>query len=147
MPRLGKSMLFASPEECERAFYEALQTGDAESMADLWLQDDEVCCVHPGSGRLLGHAAVRASWTAILAGGGMAVRAIARHGFESPGLVLSHVIEEISVRQAGGQRVVHVLATNGYVKTAGGWKMVLHMGAASPQGMPAEVDLPTGTVH
>ncbi len=31
MSRLGKPMLFASPEECERAFYEAMEQGDLEA--------------------------------------------------------------------------------------------------------------------
>jgi len=31
MPRLSKPLLFASPAECEQAFYDALEAADAEA--------------------------------------------------------------------------------------------------------------------
>ena len=66
MSRLTRPLLFSSSEECEHAFYEALDGGDAAALAELWLEDDDVVCVHPGGPRLTGHGAVRASWAAIL---------------------------------------------------------------------------------
>ena len=45
------------------------ELGDAAAVADLWLEDDDVVCVHPGGPRLTGHGTVRASWAAILANG------------------------------------------------------------------------------
>jgi len=147
MSRLVKPMLFASPEECERAFYEALEHGDAESMSDLWLQDDDVCCTHPGAPRILGYNAVRASWMSLLAGGGMQIHALARRAFESPTLALSNLVEEIVVQQAAGRQIMHVLASNAYVKTPAGWKMVMHFGAPAPQGQAVDVEAPAGTVH
>ena len=89
MPRLSKPLLFASPEECERAFYEALENADIDAMADLWLQDDDVSCVHPGATRAVGHSAVRASWASLLAAGPIAVRTMARHAFDSPTLAVA----------------------------------------------------------
>ena len=147
MSRLVKPMLFASPEECERAFYEAMEHADAEAMGDLWLQDDDVCCVHPGAPRIVGYQAVRASWATILAGGGMQIHTLARRAFESATLAVSNLIEEIVVQQGGGPQVVHVLASNAFVKTPAGWKMVMHMGVAAPQGQAVEVESPGGTVH
>lgn len=44
MSRLTKPLLFASPVECEQAFYDALEAADAEALCELWLDDDDVVC-------------------------------------------------------------------------------------------------------
>ncbi|SPE25890.1 conserved hypothetical protein [Burkholderiales bacterium] len=147
MQRLTKPMLFASAEECEQAFYEALENADIEAMAELWLQDDEVCCTHPGAARLVGYQAVRASWASLLEAGPLPVRPLARHSFESATLTVTNLIEEIAVRQGSVRKLMHVLASNAYVKTPAGWKMVMHVGAAAPQGQAIAVEAPSGTVH
>ena len=67
MSRLTKPLLFASPEECEQAFYEALDGGDGEAVVDLWLEDDDVICIHPGGPRMVGFAAVAIFVAAYLA--------------------------------------------------------------------------------
>jgi ketosteroid isomerase-like protein len=147
MPRLAKPMLFASPEECENAFYEALENADADAMADLWLQDDEVCCTHPGAPRIVGYQGVRSSWASILGAGPVPVRAVARHSFESPTLAVTNLIEEIAVAQGEQRQLVHVLASNAFVKTPSGWKMIMHLGVAAPEGQPVDAGPPPGTVH
>jgi len=147
MPRLTKPMLFASPEECEQAFYEALESADLDALADLWLHDDEVCCTHPGAARLVGFPSVRASWASILAGGPLPIRTLARHVFESPTLTVTSLIEEIVVQQGSVRQLVHVLASNAYLKTPAGWKMVMHFGTAAPQGQVVEASQSQGTVH
>jgi len=147
MPRLARAVLFSSPEECEQAFYEALDGADIEALGDLLLQDDDVACIHPGSARILGYPAVRASWAAMLAAGPIRIRVLARRSFESPTLAVSTLIEELVILQGGARQVVHVLASNAYVKTPGGWKMVLHHGAPAPQGHMPDVEAPLATVH
>jgi ketosteroid isomerase-like protein len=144
---LTKPLLFASPEECERAFYDALESGDAEAMADLWLQDDDVCCVHPGAARSVGYSAVRSSWAAVLSAGAFPVRTIGRRGFESPTLAVSNLIEQITVTQGSSRQIVNVIASNAYVKTPAGWKMIMHVGMAAPEGQVMEGEVPQGTVH
>jgi ketosteroid isomerase-like protein len=126
MSRLTKPLLFASPEECERAFYEALEAADIEAVTDLWMDDEDVVCVHPNGPRLLGTAAVRASWAAILSNGPLHVRGTMRKSLDTPTVAVHNVIEEVVVGQGKTQQVVSVVATNAYVKTSAGWKMVLH---------------------
>ena len=126
MSRLTKPLLFASPEECERAFYEALEAADVEGVTELWMDDEDVVCVHPNGPRLLGTAAVRASWAAILSNGPLHVRGTMRKSLDTPTVAVHNVIEEVLVGQGKTQQVVSVVATNAYVKTSAGWKMVLH---------------------
>jgi ketosteroid isomerase-like protein len=147
MSRLTKPPLFSSPAECEQAFYDALDAADAEAVLDLWLDDHDVCCVHPGGPRLLGFAAVAASWRAILGNGPVQIRAGAVKALETPTVAVHNVVEEIVIAQGRSQRVVQVLATNVFVKTAGGWKMVLHHASGAPEGQPSEVEVPNGTLH
>jgi ketosteroid isomerase-like protein len=145
--RLTRSLLFASPEECEQAFYEALESADVDAVSDAWLDDDDVCCVHPGGARLVGYAAVRTSLAALLSNGPVQIRTVSRKCFESPTLTVTNVVEEVVVAQAGARQLVHVIATNAFVKTPSGWKMVLHHAAAAPQGRAADVEAPHGPVH
>lgn len=145
--RLAKNLLLTSPTECEQAFYEAMENADADAMAELWLDDEDVCCVHPGGSRLLGYPAVRASWSAILDNGPVHVRATLKRAVEAAGLALHNVIEEVVVAQGRTQRVVQVIATNAYVKTPAGWKMILHHASPVPEGEAAEVEVPPGPLH
>lgn len=147
MTRLAKPLLFASPEECENAFYEALENADADAMSDLWLQDDEVCCTHPGAARIVGYHAVRSSWASIMGAGPVPIRALARHSFESPTLAVTSVVEEVTIAKGARRQLVHVLASNAYVKTPAGWKMVMHFGVAAPEGQALESEPLPGIVH
>jgi ketosteroid isomerase-like protein len=147
MQRLTKPLLFASPEECEQAFYEALESADIEAVAETWLDDDDVVCVHPGGARLVGYSAVRSSLASLLANGPLQIRTVSRKCFESPTVAVTNVIEEVVVVQSGARQLVHVIATNAFAKTPAGWKMVLHHAAPAPQGRAAEIEAPHGPVH
>jgi ketosteroid isomerase-like protein len=147
MSRLTKPLLFASPEECEHAFYEALESADVEAVADLWLEDDDIVCVHPNGPRLLGYAAVRASWAAILANGPVNVRGTSRKSLDTPTVAVHNVIEEVLLKQGAAQQVVSVLATNVYVKTSAGWKMVLHHASQANGGEVVSAAEPSAILH
>ena len=51
--------IFATPQDCEAAFYEALERSDLEAMMLVWSEDEEVLCVHPGGARVTGLAPLR----------------------------------------------------------------------------------------
>ena len=50
-----------------RAFYDAVETGDLDLMASLWVDDVDTSCVHPGAEQLKGTDAVLRSWTVLMA--------------------------------------------------------------------------------
>ena len=143
--------LLAGPEEVEAQFYEALQQGDITKLMAVWADDDEVVCVHPGGPRLIGAAAIRASFEALFAsGGGVPARPEQVHRLQQLGSALHHLVERITVPGEGGStQDAWVLATNFYVKTAQGWRLAAHH--ASP-AMPHDVPLlqggdPPSTLH
>ncbi len=51
-------------------FYEALEAGDLELMDDIWAKSADAVCAHPGRAPLRGWEEIRASWQAIISGGG-----------------------------------------------------------------------------
>jgi ketosteroid isomerase-like protein len=143
-----KPLLYSSPDECEQAFYEALEGADVETVVDLWLDDDDVCCVHPGGGRLIGYAAIKASWTTILANGPVRIRATLTKSLDTPTVALRSVVEEVVVTQGRKQQVAHVIATNAYVKTPAGWKMIMHHASPAPSDEVDVIsDTPRGPLH
>lgn len=147
MSRLTKPLLFASSAECEQAFYDALESADADAVVELWLDDDDICCIHPGGPRLLGTSAVAASWRSILSNGPIQIRAASSKSLETPTIAVHNVVEEVVIVQSGRQQVVHVIATNAYVKTPGGWKMVLHHASPAAEPSAQDVEIPPGPLH
>jgi ketosteroid isomerase-like protein len=61
--------IFASPQDVEAAFYEALERCDIDAMMAVWAEDEEVVCVHPGGPRLVGYTMVREAWQRVFANG------------------------------------------------------------------------------
>ncbi len=124
--------LLSSPEDVEAQLYESLQQGDIERLMALWADDDEVVCMHPGGERVIGQAAIRASFEAIFASGGVPVQPEQVHALNLMGTVVHHLVERITVDTPEGQQTGWVLATNVYVKTPLGWRLAAHH--ASPAG-------------
>ena len=125
-----------SSADTEAAFYEALQAGDIEKLMVCWADEDDIVCVHPGSGRLLGAGEIRASFEAMFANGSIQVRPEKIRVMEAMGACIHSVLERIEILTEDGPRHAYVIATNVYQRTAQGWRLVVHH--ASP-GTPREM--------
>lgn len=133
-----------SPDEIEARFYAALQQADLEALMALWADDDEIVCVHPGGPRVVGAGAIRASFEAIFAHNAIPVQPQQVHRLHAMGCAVHHLVERIAVVTAEGEQVAWVLATNVYLKTAQGWRMVAHHASpAAVQQPPAEGEAPS----
>jgi len=140
--------MFASAKEAEFAFYEALTRGDVGQLMQVWADDEEIVCVHPGGLRLIGHLAVRESWEQILRHGALYIQI--SKGIELQTMVgATHtLVEQISAQGPNGKEYAYCYATNVFHKGTNGWKMVLHHASAAPQQASA-IDLhdTPGTLH
>lgn len=137
--------LMSSPEDTEAQFYEAMQQGDIERLMAVWADDEEIACVHPGGPRVLGAAAIRASFEAIFANGAIPVVPEQVRRLQTLSTAVHHLAERITISSAEGSQssqtsrtsqtsqTAWVLATNVYIKTEQGWRMVVHH--ASPGGV------------
>jgi len=108
----------------------------------LWADDDEIVCVHPGGVRLIGHAAIRASWAAILEHGGLHILPSQLHETHTLMSSVHTVIEGIT---AASGEPAHLVATNVYAKTPKGWRIVLHHVSMAPG--PAPMDTHSQILH
>lgn len=124
-----------SAAETEAAFYDALNRADLEALMALWAEDDEVVCIHPGGPRLIGHAAIRASWSAILENGGLHIQPSQLHETHT---LMSSVHTVVEGGTAASGEPAHLLATNVYAKTPRGWRIVLHHVSIAPGPAPAD---------
>jgi uncharacterized protein (TIGR02246 family) len=125
-PKSQTAALMASPEDIETQFYEALQHADLERLMAVWADDDDIVCVHPGGPRVIGPAAIRASFEAIFTHGVIPVEPSQVRRVQTLGSAVHHLVERVHVVTAEGAQTASVLATNVYVKTAQGWRMVAH---------------------
>jgi ketosteroid isomerase-like protein len=127
-----KKALYASPQDAESAFYEALPKADLEAMMSVWADDDDIYCVHPNGARITGVEEVRESWRKIFAGG-QTLRFQLRDQQYVQGMMLSvhSVYEHITVSGEPRPRGPMV-ATNIYLRTERGWRMVAHHASPAP---------------
>ena len=142
--KLQAAAIGGACEEIEGAFYEALQSGDAERLMACWADEDDIVCVHPGGPRLVGGAAIRASFEAMFANG--SIRAVPQHvrKVQSIASTVHSVLERIEVMTGEGPRHAYVIATNVYHKTAQGWRMVVHHAShATPHEAEELSDIPS----
>jgi uncharacterized protein (TIGR02246 family) len=137
--------IFPTAQDAENAFYEALERCDLEGMMAVWAEDEDIVCVHPAAGRLSGQDEVRESWAKIFAGGPQArLRVEQQVAISGMMLAVHSVFENFTIPGAPGgetSQPVPIIATNVYLRTAAGWRMIVHHASpapAQPQAAPRE---------
>lgn len=130
--------IFASAQDVEAAFYEALEKADIESMMTLWSEDDEIVCVQPGGSRLVGYPLIREAWKRIFdSGHRLQVTLTPVTVVSTPFATVHSLVAQ--VRISGSNQVSAPLAvTNVFVRGAMGWRMVAHHASAVPPDTLAE---------
>ena len=127
--------IFPTAQDAENAFYEALERCDLEAMMTVWAEDDEIICVHPTGPRLTGPEQIRESWAQIFSGGPRARVHITSQVAISAMMLAVHSVHEIFTLEGqaqGDARPLPVVATNVYLRTAAGWRMIVHHASPAP---------------
>ncbi|MEO6919038.1 MAG: nuclear transport factor 2 family protein [Collimonas sp.] len=137
--------MHGSAEETETAFYDAMSRADIEAMMALWADDDEIVCIHPNAPRLHGHAAIRAAFESLFERGGVHIRARQLHVTQNMSTSIHSLVEELH-QASDSDREMHILATNIYMKTPRGWRIVLHHASVAPGAAPEET-VSSATLH
>lgn len=129
-----------SVEDTEHAYYDAIGRADIEALMALWADEDNIVCIHPGAPRLVGRASIRASYESIFERGGVHIRPMQIHANAGEQTAVRNLIEE--VQRSGTQRAdIHILATNVYVKTENGWRLVTHHASVVPGEAPQDTSV------
>jgi uncharacterized protein (TIGR02246 family) len=125
-PKAQTAALMASPDDIETQFYEALQSADITKLMAVWSDDDDIVCVLPGGPRVVGPRAIRASFEAVFANGGIPVRLEKVRRLQHPGAAVHHLLVRVDVVTDEGTQTAWVIVTNVYLKTDQGWRLVAH---------------------
>jgi len=139
--------IFPTPQDAENAFYESLERGDLDLMMAVWAEDEEIMCVHPAGPRIAGQEQVRDSWRRIFASGQRLRIQIAQQVTASGMMVAVHSVHEV-ITVAGETRPrPPVIATNVYLRTAAGWRMIVHHASPAPGPAAEPPDDPPKILH
>jgi len=123
--------LLGTAEDIEAAFYDAIGRADIDAMMALWADDEDILCIHPGAARLVGHAAIRASWETIFERGGVAIRPHQLLVTQNLMTAIHNIVEEVNEADNEHQEL-HIIATNVYLKTPQGWRIAVHHASVAP---------------
>ena len=135
--------IYTSPQDAALAFYQAFEARDLDAMMAAWADDEDIVCVHPGRhahGRLrrraqrLG-AALRRRRQALVPAGRDRRAGNGRTGDAERDRARGH---------ADGTARGAAVATNVFLRTPSGWRMVCHH--ASPMAA-VPVAAPSGPLH
>ncbi len=113
------------------AFYAAFESADLDAMHDLWLDDPETLCVHPGALPVRGTPAINRSWALIMANTpyiqffltDVEVSVLADTASVTCTENVLTAGDDTAADAFGGARAV---ATNVFVRTPEGWRLWIH---------------------
>lgn len=114
-----------------RAFYRAFAERDFAAMAALWAETAPIACIHPGWDALTGRAAVLASWRDLLAqpaNPAIECRDARVLNYGTAALVICHEVLAEGV----------LVATNGFVREGGAWRLMHHQAGGVATSLVAE---------
>ncbi|HEY8622466.1 MAG TPA: nuclear transport factor 2 family protein [Casimicrobiaceae bacterium] len=144
MAKVRTPTIFTTPQDAAAAFYRAFETKDIDAMMAAWAEDEEIVCVHPGGPRLVGFDAVRLGWEQIFAGETkLLFRLHEIVVLETVGMALQSAIEQVTVSDNPAPRGT-AIASNVFLRTPSGWRMVLHHASPAPT---MTVATPAGPLH
>ena len=126
MAKARTTPIYTSPQDASLAFYHAFETQDIDAMMATWADDEDIVCVHPGGARLVGTAAIRAGFESLFSNGGLRVSPERLHRLHTVSSAVHHLAERITAETPQGVQTGWIWATNVYIKTAQGWRLVAH---------------------
>ena len=144
MAKARASTIFTSPQDAALAFYRAFEAKDVDAMMATWADDEDIVCIHPGAPRLVGYDAVRAGWEQLFTGETkLAFRLDEIVVIETVGLAMQSAIEQVTVGNDPKPRGA-AIATNVFLRTPSGWRIVAHHSSPAPAVATAA---PAGPLH
>lgn len=118
--------VLATPQAAEEAFYRAFERAELAEMMAVWAEDEEIVCVHPGGPRHVGIAEVRESWRQIFSQGPRLKFQMVGTKIHGGRMISVHNLLEHVTVLGEPQPATPLLATNIYLLTDRGWRMLLH---------------------
>lgn len=124
--------------EANARFYKVVESLDYETMELLWEPTERIYCIHPGWAPLSGKEKVLNSWKDIFSGAANMHFELSQIEIRLEGQVgIITLFERITTKEKNQSFTATAAATNIFVATPEGWKMILHQAAHSPK--PPEI--------
>lgn len=130
-PTPDRSAAAVEVEAVNTAFYAAFESADLDAMTQLWIDDVEALCVHPGSIPVRGSAAIGRSWALIMANTPYIQFFLTDVEVSVLGDVASvtcteNVLTADEYTDDGSFAGAKAVATNVFVRTDDGWRLWIH---------------------
>lgn len=124
--------IYTSAAEAEAAFYEALTQSDLDAMMSVWSDEEVIVCIHPGGQRIVGRESVREVWRQMLSSAARLQIDVTQAVVSSNAMVAVHSVFEDIRLEGQALRAPAIAATNVYMHSARGWRMVMHHASVVP---------------
>jgi len=128
---------FATPQDAEDAYYDAIEEGDLDAMLAVWEKSDDIACLLPMAPLAQGHGKMTEVWGPLLQSGTKVdIEVLHLHWVEAGDIAIHYLRERVNV-PGQPQQQPPIYCTNIYRKSGDGWHMILHQNspAAPPPGM------------
>ena len=124
--RSGDAADLEAVQAANQAFYDAFEAADIDAMSAVWEHSDRTICTHPGWRALHGWGQISGSWFAIFGNPARLQFILTEPRVNVVGDVAWVTLDE---NLLDAQRPSTVSACNLFVRTAEGWRMVMHQGS------------------
>lgn len=139
---------YATAEDAEEAFYEAIARADLDALMAVWSEDEDIVCIHPTGQRMDGHTAIRESWRSIFESNPrFSVHIRSKVRWESVLISVHSVVETLHLEK---DQTAHgpMLTTNVFSRGTNGWRLLSrHTSAAAEEPENGDDDAYGGTQH
>lgn len=124
--------MFATPDEAEHAFYDALTHQDLARVMQVWADDEEIICIAPNGARIIGQTAILQAMRERFRRGTLAIRPVRCAATFNMMSAVHVLVEQTTERSSNGLTIATHHVTHVFHKGPTGWRMVLHHASPAP---------------
>ena len=130
--------MFSTVKNTENHFYDAFSNCDLEKMMSVWLDSNEISCIHPGSSALVGKSQITLSWQQIFNPRTKRVFNLETINQTSAEDFCLRLVQENIYLEEKNFAAPPIYATNIYRKIDCSWFMISHHASESPMKLDAD---------
>ena len=130
--------MFSTVKNAENHFYDAFSNSNLEKMMSVWLDSNEISCIHPGSPALVGTSQITLSWQQIFNARSKRVFNLETINQISANDLCVRLVQENIYLEEKNFAAPPIYATNIYRKIDCSWFMISHHASESPIGLDAD---------
>jgi ketosteroid isomerase-like protein len=123
---------YATPQDAEDAFYDALDAGARDQLLSVWAETDDICCLLPMHPLVQGRQGVTEVFTHLFSQGQGVSLSITHLGWIETDELAIHFVEETVQAPPTETPPPPFYGTNIYRKDHGGWRLIVHQNAPAP---------------